>query len=100
MNIDYTINDDIVAIKSHSQNAYKEGQLFTCKGLKQSSCKCKTLLVDIGIKVIHHEGMCITCNKVFKTNNNWWFNAHLFQKLDNLVQINEVHEILNNTVEV
>ena len=99
MNIDYTIGDDIVAIKSHSQDAYKEGDLFTCKGLKQSPCKCKTPIVDIGIKSIYKEMMCLHCKHTYKTNN-LWFNAHLFQKLDNLVQINEVHEILKQTIEV
>jgi hypothetical protein len=100
MNIDYTIGDDVVAIKSHSQDAYKEGDLFTCKGLKQSPCKCKTPIVDIGIKSIYKEMMCLHCKHIYNSNNNWWFNAHLFQKLDNLVQINEVHEILRQTTKV
>jgi hypothetical protein len=100
MTVDYTIGDDIVAIKSHSQNAYKEGDVFTCKGLKEAPCKCKTFIVDIGIKSIYEEMLCLHCNYIYNSKNNWWFNAHLFRKLDNLVQINEIHEILNQPAEV
>jgi hypothetical protein len=100
MTIDYTIGDDIVAIKSHSQNAYKKGDVFTCIGLKQSPCKCKMFTVDINIKSTYEEMLCLHCNHTYKSNNNWWFNAHLFRKLDNIVQINEVHEILKQPAEV
>jgi hypothetical protein len=52
------------------------------------------------IKSIYEEMLCLHCNYIYNSKNNWWFNAHLFRKLDNLVQINEVHEILNQPAEV
>ena len=33
--INYTINDEIVAIEDHPQGVFKMGDVFVCKGLKQ-----------------------------------------------------------------
>ena len=47
--IDYTIGDDIVALIDHSQGKFKKGDVFTCKGIIGTFCKCKEYLIDIGI---------------------------------------------------
>ena len=49
--IDYTIGDEIVCVRTHSQGVVKEGQIFTCLGLKQDPCKkCGGYIVDVGVK--------------------------------------------------
>jgi hypothetical protein len=103
MNIDYTIGDEIVSIKTHSKGMHKEGQLFTVLALKKCECNCCEITVDIGKKRnlnvrIGESVQCAYCYAIFTNDDIMWFNANNFKKLDTLVDISELTEILENTV--
>tara|TARA_R110000868_G_scaffold1729_2_gene13868 strand:- start:1284 stop:1595 length:312 start_codon:yes stop_codon:yes gene_type:complete len=97
MNIDYTIGDDIVSIKTHADSEHKEGELFKCLRLLPSNCNCAVYMVDIGKKcTLNAEeiGKCPKCQTIIKSDGIAWFNATSFKKLDTLVNISELTEIL------
>lgn len=92
--IDYTIGDDIVALIDHSQGKFKKGDVFTCKGLKQSMCSCKIPLVDIGLISKTEFAFCNICKSKHKESYIYFFKATAFKKLD--FDISELTEILEN----
>ncbi len=101
LNIDYTIGDDIVAIKDQTQGVFKRNETFKCIGLSISKCKCKRPLVNIGMPSQGRKGKCSICNVCnIEIGDYALFNATSFRKLDNLVQISEIHELLNETVDI
>lgn len=93
--IDYTIGDDIVCVKSHSQGTTKEGQVFVAKAL--SMCSCGAAIVDVGKKFqipnAIHFSKCTYCGTRIRTEI-LWLDANLFRKLDTLIDISELTEIL------
>ena len=99
--IDYTIGDEIVCVRTHSQGIVKEGQIFTCLGLKKSPCqKCASYLVNIGIKSSNKIGEVFThCSNLHQydkptiDDGNWWFNVTLFRSLQK-IDISEALEVL------
>ena len=98
--IDYTIGDEIVCVRTHSQGVVKEGQIFTCLGLKQDPCKkCGGYIVDVGVKEVYieaytHCGVCDTMyNPLYPNDGNWWFNAAMFRSLQK-IDISEALEVL------
>jgi len=98
MNLDYTLGDDIVCIRTHEEGAFKEGDVFKCKALKIESCKCKCVIVDIGISNSYGFGaitICRICSSEMNEDGIWWFDASRFRKLDTIVNIDEIHELLN-----
>jgi hypothetical protein len=98
--IDYTIGDEIVAIKTHSQLRFEEGQIFICKALKKCSCGCGNPVVDIGLMRQNLYYLCSTSNKkILDPISNYFFNAFTFKKLDDLVDISELTEILEQPIE-
>lgn len=98
--IDYTIGDDIVAIKDHSKGLYKKGQIFVCKAMQIEPCKCKELTIDIGMVderlmkespnscILH----CYICGEVTPYTHIIWLAATSFKKLD--FDISELTNIL------
>lgn len=95
--IDYTIGDEIVCISTHPKNLVKEGQLFIVKAIASSDCNCPDAIVDIGIRTeIALTGMkiCSICWNRSKDNGIQWFYASRFKKLDTLVNISELLEVL------
>lgn len=92
------IGQTIVAIKSHSQGKFKEGDVFEIKGLKKSFCKCIHILIDIGMSTIATNDECGDCNIIVKSNDNiHWFGEDMFKPLDELADISELTELLENT---
>jgi len=102
MNIDYTIGDDIVSIKSHSGGAHKENQTFVCKGLLPCECNCCEYKVNIGKQSQNNAGDFVRCAgcgvRSIREDNIQWFNATSFKKLDTLVNISELTEVLNEPI--
>lgn len=92
MNIDYTIGDDIVAIKDHSQGLFKKGDTFPCKALKNGPCGCGAILVDIGKISSTNICRCNKCNLTYIDLYNYFVNALMFKKLE--FDISELTEIL------
>lgn len=93
--IDYTIGDDIIAIRDHSQGKFKKGDVFTCKGILETFCKCKKYIIDIGIYSETNIQKCFECKQERKYKSDvWWFSSTSFKKLD--FDISELTEILEN----
>jgi len=95
--LDYTIGDEVVCIETHPYNIVKEGQLFTVKGLLNSNCKCPGYIVDVGLKTkksLSGMAQCDICKSVFPDSEIQWLYAKRFKKLDTLVNINELLEVL------
>ena len=99
--IDYTVGDEIVCVRTHSQGVVKEGQIFTCLGLQKSPCQeCATYLVDVGVKSRNELGDVIThCSRLHQYDKPriddgvWWFNATMFRNLQK-IDISEALEVL------
>lgn len=92
--IDYTIGDDIVCIKSHSQGVVKEGQIYKCLGLRITPCGC-SYLVNVGIEdSTNYYITCRSCGKKYDADEYWWINSSLFRSIDK-ISISEVYEQLD-----
>jgi hypothetical protein len=74
----------IICIKSHSQGIFKEGEIFTLRGVYKNICKCSILKLDIGFKTDRFIGLCPLCNErnIQEHGNAWLFNETLFKPLD------------------
>lgn len=92
MNIDYTIGDDIVAICDSPDKKYKEGELFIAKGLA-TGCNHFPFLVDVGFKTDYKTCGCPKCGVIFSSISQYCI-ADNFKKLDTLVNISELMEVL------
>ena len=100
--IDYTIGDDIVCIndKKHSTNAkppeVKEGTVYKCIGLRICPCGCNGYEVNIGLITNHTH---IKCTNIYRETSKFtWKRASRFKKLDTLVDISELTDILQEPV--
>ena len=93
--IDYTINDEIVKIETTPLS--KEGEVFIAKALVYG-CPHYPILVDIG-KTLDKEFYC-KCDKCFKlfSKTILYGNAKLYKKLDTLVNIDELTDVLKGEV--
>jgi len=93
----FYIGQDVVAICNHPQGHFKEGDIFTIKGLKQGCCNMAPLLIDVG--AFNNVGIsyCTDCNKTEKTNIIWYCSSS-FKPLDSLVNIDELTEVLNEPI--
>ena len=89
------IGQDIVCIKSHSQGAVKEGDVFIIKGIKKSCCS-----IDLDINFIHLKPMleCPHCHKLEKSNGIYWFDHNQFAPLESITDISEIEELLKEPI--
>ena len=87
--INYTVGDEIVALRDHSQGIFKMGDTFICKGLYKEPCKCNTYLVDVGFSF--KPNTCRVCKSNYVEVAG--FKAHLFTKYDS-ISISEAYEVL------
>jgi hypothetical protein len=97
--VDYTIGDDIVCVKTHSRGVVKENELYVARALKTQSC-CSRVVVDVGVGVKDNVDCDICdCGSITRNIDSvWWLDAHRFKKLDSLVNIEELTEVLSETV--
>lgn len=96
MEIDYTIGDDIVCIDDSNTVGIKENNTYKVRGLSLTPC-CNLPIVDVGIRDNSSFRGCIRCKKVYNDVTES-YSASRFKKLDTLVNISELTEILENTV--
>ena len=102
--IDYTIGDEIVCINNKSMvNKYKKPSLILNNVYKAYSlilcpCGCKNILVDVNLPKDNIRVYCYNSNKLISTNIRY-VSASRFKKLDNLVNISELTEILEQPIE-
>jgi hypothetical protein len=99
------VGKDVVAIRDHSQGRFKQGQIFTCLGLRESNCKCPSREINIGSKATATEQICRKCNITFKSGNYTWFCTSYFRALDDITPsieeiIKEIAplELVNNQI--
>lgn len=93
----FHIGQDIVAINNHSQGAFREGDIFQIKNIKQGCCYKTPLMIDTGIKHIYYATFCNECEKSHD-GSIWWFSSNSFRPLDELVTIEEIKELLNEPI--
>ena len=92
------IGQEIVAITTHRQGAFKKGDTFIIKSLQNGKCNCTEVLIDIGVTSGINECMCPICSIRYKTNNVWWFSEKRFAPLD--YDISELTDILEKPIEL
>lgn len=88
------IGQPIVAIRNHSRGDFKKGDEFTIVSLMQAECRCKNVLIDIGIRC-DYLGIvdCEDCGGVSEKGTNInWYDEVCFAPLD--TDISELIEIL------
>ena len=95
--MNWNIGQDIVAIKDHSQGAFKEGDVFTIKALRKSSCRCGHITIDVGAITDIPKSRCNHCGTVYACDTTWWFHENCFAPLDTLADISELTEHLETT---
>ena len=80
----WIVGKKIMAIKNHSQGAFKEGDVFVLKGVYENVCKCPLLKLDIGKRTNKFISKCPICQDkiLLETHNKWLFNENLFKPLD------------------
>ena len=98
MSYNFYIGQDIVCIKTHSQGLVKEGDIFTVKGVKASFCKCKIVILNVGLLSKSIYAHCAVCECEIESDMYHWFSESLFAPLDTLTDISEIEEILNEPI--
>lgn len=73
---------EIVAVKDHSQGAFKKGDVFIVKGIGTPGCNCHSFVVDIGKPCSGRVITCIRCKGSFKNDSGiHWFSSACFAPL-------------------
>lgn len=89
--MNFKIGQEVVCIKSHSQGAVKEGEIYTIEDLNLCP-KCKELDLHVGIYNTSFLVEC-TCGHLDDTVISWLHHS-LFKPLDELYN-EELNEELN-----
>jgi len=98
----FEIGKEVVAIKGHSQGAFKKGDVFMCEGLERCPCKCGMPYINVGITVPYHfskvEAHCHVCHTIYpQAGIYWWFKSTSFAPLDS-IDISELTEVLEKEI--
>lgn len=88
------INQRIVALENHCQGAFKEGDEFIIRGLRDGICKCGKILIDIGKKSERTHFGCLPCHKLEESKGIWWFIETSFAPLEEGTETTELSEVL------
>lgn len=87
----FRIGGKVIAVKVHSQNLFKKGDIFKIWGLKESCCNKGQLVLDIGFAA-PFGGMCPVCGYMDNSKIGW-FHSKLFVPLDDMqTELSEVTE--------
>lgn len=89
--MNWYISQRVVAVKCHSQGLFKRGDEFVVKGLRGSLCKCRTILIDIGMEAWGIEMGCIKCNTHHIPNPSQihWFHETCFAPIESKPELSE-----------
>lgn len=92
--MNWYIGQRIIAIVDHSQGAFKKGDEFKIKGLRPSTCKCKSIQIYVGIDadatIRSTYSKCRVCD--IRHNNyeyKWWFKEKCFAPIDERPELSE-----------
>lgn len=94
----WIVGKKIMAIKNHSQGAFKEGDIFVLKGVYENVCKCPLLKLDIGMKTAKFISQCPVCKEktLLECSQIWLFNEDLFKPLDEDYAENILENVMEN----
>lgn len=94
--MNWYIGQEIVCIRTHSQRKVIYGKTYVIKGLRETSCKCNYVLIDIGIRISFSKSFCYRCGDLNFADSIGYFNEILFAPLDQ--DISELTEILEQPI--
>jgi len=98
--MNWYIGQDIVALRTHSNRVFKEGDTFTIRGIKKCECiKCGDyIILDIGLGRHPQAGQTIQCADrhgiPYLCDGTIWMSEISFKPLDELADISELVEVL------
>jgi hypothetical protein len=101
--MNWYIGQDIVAIRSHYDGFCKKGTVYTIRGLQSSPCRCNRIVIDIGASALSHIDVsllaCDKCGTRSIPNPSLivWLGETFFAPLDNLVNMDEIKEVMEQT---
>jgi len=101
------VGKEAMCIIGHDQDTrLKKGSTYKVLGLSSPNCKCKVLMVDIGLSAIGASGKrirmgqklrCTNCNIIFMSDGRQWFTENHFAPIDS-VDISELEEVLDEQI--
>lgn len=81
----FYVGQKVVAIKNNTDNIFKKGMTFTIFGVRDSTCRCGTQEVNIGMvdRDPNPFCMCRSCSGVYKDSSGMhWFFATSFAPIE------------------
>lgn len=93
----WRIGQDIVAIRTHIQGYFKEGDTFTVEAIKRGLCPCCPIMLNIGMKRTQNRFYSCSMHLVslHEQDDPYFFGSLHFSPLDSLADISELTEVLN-----
>jgi hypothetical protein len=98
--MNWHIGQSVVALRNHSQGAFKKDDCFSIRGLQECKCKCSGIELNVGVRFPFHAGQrikCAKCDMPLINDGIWWLSERNFVPLDTLCDISELTEILETT---
>lgn len=85
--MNWYIGQDIVAVRDHSAGHFKRGDEFKIMALKNCSCNCNQICIDIGrthnLTSAHGQFYCKWCKATYPiVDKIQWYLEECFQPLD------------------
>jgi len=78
----FYVGQKIVAIKDHSEFAFKKGDEFIVLDIKLTPC-CKEQILDIGKTKGSDYSYCVKCDNLYRDwSNVWAFKHYMFAPLE------------------
>ena len=79
----FHIGQEIIAVRTHSKNIFRKGDILIVRNIKSACCHCFQFSVDIGHTHTVHEMHCSKCDLVFTNEDGvYWFANTNFAPLD------------------
>jgi hypothetical protein len=101
MGLNFEIVKPVVALKSHSQGVFKEGEIFKLLAMQQSLCNCKFLVLYVGHSARRLTKYCSKCGAIVPCGDNrMFFNSVMFAPLDDMHEAECAFAELMEEVEV
>lgn len=74
-----------------------EGEIYTIQGIAKYMCKCRTIVLDVGIPLAHKACRCSSCGETKLPNplSGWAFDHRRFAPL---MDISELEALLHPEV--
>ena len=95
----FYVGQRVVAVKTHSQKAFKEGDVFVVKEIRASMCSCHGWEISVGINIPQDFDPDYTervdCGVVFiDKTGRWFFNTSIFAPIQENFQSISLEKIL------